>query len=149
MIIIPKVIIESPFNYRAGDEFNYKFNKFEIMRQNLNYAQMALDHSLSLGEAPMASHLLYTQVWRETKENREQGIAAGLAWLPASDLHAFYVDLGMSPGMQAAATKSEEMRHPFVIRRLFPEDKSPHRVRGRLRHLKLSTFRELMHLEGF
>ena len=31
-----------------------------------------------------------------------QGINAGLAWLEVADLHVFYIDYGMSKGMECA-----------------------------------------------
>jgi len=83
------VIIESPY---AGD----------ILR-NKAYAQAALRHSLSLGEAPIASHLLYTQILNDSIEKeRAEGIEAGLSWMRVANLVAFYLDLGMSRGMQNA-----------------------------------------------
>ena len=86
-----KVIIESPY---AGD-----------IERNIKYARVCLKDSLSRGEAPMASHLLYTQegVLDDTVESeRMQGINAGLAWLEVADLHVFYIDYGMSKGMECA-----------------------------------------------
>lgn len=63
------VVIESPF---AGD-----------VAKNETYARRALADSLARGEAPLASHLLYTQpgVLDDTDYvQRERGISAGLAW---------------------------------------------------------------------
>jgi hypothetical protein len=61
--------------------------------------------SLARGEAPIASHLLYTQPgilddsdWNE----RRKGIEAGFAWGVHADLVAFYLDHGWSDGMRAA-----------------------------------------------
>jgi len=84
-----KVILESPY---AGD-----------IEQNLAYAKECLKDSLMRGEAPIASHLLYTMVLDDNvPEERDTGIKAGLAWLEKADLHVFYVDLGMSKGMEYA-----------------------------------------------
>ncbi len=84
-----RVIIESPF---AG-----------LIRRNTEYARRCLEHSLSLGEAPFASHLLYTQVYDDTiPALRQVGITAGFAWVDVADLVAFYVDYGWSSGMNAA-----------------------------------------------
>lgn len=85
------VILESPY---AGD-----------IERNVDYARKCLKHSLSMGEAPIASHLLYTQpgVLDDTiKEERMQGINSGLAWKKVADLHVFYIDFGISSGMQYA-----------------------------------------------
>lgn len=86
-------IIESPYKVKidgiASDHEAY-----------VNYAKKCLEHSLSLGEAPFASHLLYTQVLDDNvPEQREQGIDAGLAWLWVADKHVFYIDYGISEGM--------------------------------------------------
>jgi len=84
-----KVVIESPY---AGD-----------LKRNIEYAREALKDSLKRGEAPIVSHLLHTQVLDDTKPNeRAMGINAGLAWLSVADAHVFYVDYGMSTGMQEA-----------------------------------------------
>ena len=86
-----KVIIESPY---AGD-----------VDLNVAYARMCMAHSLSLGEAPIASHLLYTQdgiLEDSVPKERTKGINAGLAWLDVADLQVFYIDMGMSKGMLEA-----------------------------------------------
>ena len=63
------VIVESPY---AGD-----------INKNIEYARAAVRDSLSRGESPIASHLLYTQegiLRDEVEEERQWGIDAGLAW---------------------------------------------------------------------
>lgn len=83
---IPRVLIESPL---AGD-----------VGKNLDYALKALEDSLSRGEAPFASHLLYPQVLDDLDPvQREQGMAAGFAWGDCADFVAVYQDRGISPGM--------------------------------------------------
>lgn len=85
----PLVVIESPY---AGD-----------VKGNVAYARRAMLHSLSLGEYPIASHLLYTQVLEDTvPERRKLGIDAGLAWAAHCDLAAIYCDRGISKGMVGA-----------------------------------------------
>lgn len=86
------VIIESPY---AGD-----------VERNVRYARAAVRHSLSLGEAPIASHLLYTQpgiLDDNIPAERQQGIDAGLAWRAVTQLSAVYVDFGWSTGMKYGA----------------------------------------------
>lgn len=86
------VVIESPY---AGD-----------IARNLRYAKAAMRDCLCRGEAPLASHLLYTQegiLSDAVPAQREQGIAAGMAWADHADSIAFYVDLGWSTGMKRAA----------------------------------------------
>lgn len=82
-----KVIVESPF---AGD-----------VEANLAYARRCLLDSLHRGEAPFASHLLYPQVLRDAdKDERAQGISAGLEWAVSADITAVYMDYGISLGME-------------------------------------------------
>lgn len=99
------VVLESPF---AGD-----------VAGNLEYGRRALADSLARGEAPIASHLLYTQpgVLDDTDpDQRAQGIAAGLAWGAMASAAVFYVDRGMSPGMVAAASHWIERGVPIETR---------------------------------
>lgn len=86
-----RVILESPY---AGD-----------IETNLKYARECVRHSLSLGETPIASHLLYTQegiLDDNDPLERQWGIDAGLVWKSVADKHVFYIDLGISKGMQWA-----------------------------------------------
>lgn len=89
-----RIIIESPY---AGD-----------ILENIKYARDCMKDSLMRGEAPLLSHLLYTQVLDDTiQKERELGINAGLAWLTAAKKHIFYIDYGYSKGMLAAKEMSE------------------------------------------
>jgi len=84
-----RVILESPY---AGD-----------VERNVAYARRALLDSIRRGEAPMASHLIYTQVLDDLKaDERALGLAAGHAWIGAAEAMVCYVDLGISRGMQDA-----------------------------------------------
>lgn len=59
-------------------------------------------HKQIIGEAPIASHLLYTQpgVLRdEIPDERQRGISAGLAWLRVAEAVVVYTDRGISVGM--------------------------------------------------
>lgn len=101
------VIVESPF---AGD-----------IEGNLAYARAALRDCLSRGEAPIASHLLYTQpgvLEDGVPEQRELGIAAGLAWRWAVDYQIFYTDRGWSRGMIAALQQTLREPRQFKLRSL-------------------------------
>lgn len=85
------VVLESPY---AGD-----------VDRNVAYARACMADCLRRGEAPIASHLLYTQpgvLDDDIPEERQLGIEAGLAWGRAADAAVFYVDLGWSRGMLAA-----------------------------------------------
>lgn len=90
------VIIESPY---AGD-----------VDANVDYARRCVRDSLSRGEAPIASHLLYTQpgiLDDLVPAERQWGIDAGLAWKAVASASVVYTDRGITKGMQygmAAAT---------------------------------------------
>jgi hypothetical protein len=89
------VILESP--YAGGSD--------EEIAQNVTFARAALRHCLMKGEAPIASHLLYTQLgvlYDGIPQEREMGIAAGLEWARVAEAAVFYADRGWSPGMLAA-----------------------------------------------
>ena len=82
-----RVIIESPY---AGD-----------IERNTTYARRAMKFSLDNYYAPFLSHLLYTQVYDDNDPfQRDRGIRAGYAWLKHAEEVHFYLDYGMSPGMQ-------------------------------------------------
>jgi hypothetical protein len=103
-----RVILESPY---AGD-----------IERNVKYARMAVRDSLSRGEAPIASHLLYTQegiLKDEIPEERQWGIDAGLAWKEVAVKHVFYVDYGYSRGMEYAKQYATKTHIPIEERRLF------------------------------
>ena len=84
-----KVVVESPY---AGD-----------VERNESYARKAMRDCLLRGEAPFASHLLYTQPGvfddKDDKE-RQHGIDAGIAWGDVADAIVVYEDLGISKGMK-------------------------------------------------
>jgi hypothetical protein len=83
------------------------------------YARRALGDSLKRGEAPFAPHLLYTQVLDDTKpRERECGMLAGHAWYGFADAIAVYVDLGITPGMQAGIEKAQRFSLPIKYRKL-------------------------------
>lgn len=96
-----RVFLESPYNPPSAEECA-PYSRFEVARQNLVYARLAMLDSLQRGESPFASHLLFTQVWVEDGGFRERGIAAASEWRASAELSVFYVDLGMSPGMEKA-----------------------------------------------
>ncbi|MBU1202623.1 hypothetical protein KKH39_01060 [Patescibacteria group bacterium] len=85
------VIIESPF---AGTP--------EEVQANIRYARACVLDCLKRGEAPYASHLLYTQegILDDTvPEQRRLGIEAGLAWGHQAQATVVYIDRGISDGM--------------------------------------------------
>lgn len=91
-----RVIIESPL---SGD-----------FARNVRYARLCGLDSLRRGEAPYASHLIYTQMLDDrVPEERRMGMEAGFCWAAAADLRAFYVDLGFSDGMDEAQKLAQTM----------------------------------------
>lgn len=101
------VIVESPY---AGD-----------VERNVRYARAALRDCLNRGEAPFASHLLYTQALDDaTPDERERGIVAGLELAKRADVTYAYCDLGVSPGMQRGIDAAYAAGRP-VFYRMLPE----------------------------
>lgn len=101
------VIMESPF---AG-----------AVQQNVHYARLCLRDCLLRGEAPIASHLLYTQenvLDDLIPSERARGIGAGLAWRAVAESAVFYVDRGWSSGMTAARELYDREGFPYEIREL-------------------------------
>lgn len=102
-----RVLIESPL---AGD--------FE---RNIRYARACIRHSLLLGEAPFASHLLYAQegILDDTvAEERRMGIEVGLMWGLMAEATVVYEDLGISPGMRLGIEHAEKHNRPVEYRSL-------------------------------
>lgn len=102
-----RVILESPY---AGD-----------IERTVRYARAAMADCLARGEAPFASHLLYTQpgvLDDAVPEEREKGIAAGLAWRNAADATVVYTDLGISAGMRAGIGDATDRGQPVEYRTL-------------------------------
>lgn len=101
------VIVESPY---AGD-----------VEANIAYARECLRDCLLRGEAPIASHLLYTQKGVLDDVNpleRELGIAAGLAWGVLADATVVYGDLGLSGGMRQGIADATGKGRPVEYRSL-------------------------------
>jgi hypothetical protein len=101
------VIIESPY---AGD-----------VEKNLRYLRACLRDCLDRGEAPFASHALYTQpgvLDDDIPEQRARGIEAGLTWSGKAHMAAVYTDLGISTGMRYAMDYHARNGMPVEIRSL-------------------------------
>lgn len=99
------VVLESPY---AGD-----------VDANVEYGFRAILDCLSKGEAPIASHLLYTEVLNDEIEGeRKLGIEAGHAWIHKADCVVFYLDRGMSNGMVMALERAAFFEVPCEFRYL-------------------------------
>ena len=103
-----RVIVESPY---AGD-----------IERNIRYARLCMRDCLLRGEAPFASHLLYTQesVLDDTiPEERKLGIFAGFAWGSVAETVVVYMDYGISNGMLEGILKARADGRPIEYRQLF------------------------------
>lgn len=101
------VILESPY---AGD-----------VDANVEYARRCVRDSLMRGEAPIASHLLYTQsgiLRDEEPAERALGIEAGLAWRHVADATIVYTDRGISSGMRVGIAAAHAAGLPIEYRTL-------------------------------
>lgn len=99
------VVLESPY---AGD-----------ISSNIAYARRALRDCIARGEAPFASHLLYTQVLNDAeREARNRGIALNLTFIAICDYLVVYTDKGISAGMQLAIDHAELLGKPIVYREI-------------------------------
>jgi hypothetical protein len=102
-----RVILESPY---AGD-----------VDANVDYARRCLRDSLARGEAPIASHLLYTQpgVLRDQDPvERQWGIAAGLAWRCVAEASVVYTDRGITKGMEYGIAAARSAGIPVELRQI-------------------------------
>lgn len=100
-----RVIVESPY---AGD-----------VDRNVEYARRCVRDCLLRGEAPIASHLLYTQpgvLNDDVPAERQHGIDAGLAWGAVAEATVVYCDLGISRGMRYGIQNAERAGRPVEMR---------------------------------
>jgi len=96
----PLVIIETPY---SGE-----------VEANTSYARTCLLDSLRRGEAPIASHLLHTQVLDDMQpDERTLGIEAGLAWYRVATKCVVYTDRGISAGMKKGLVRA--MQHDVAV----------------------------------
>lgn len=110
-ILKPFVIVESP----------YAASPIASIEQHVRYARAAIRDCLLRGEAPFASHLLYTQdgVLRdEIPSDRQLGIEAGLAVGLWTSKTVVYDDFGMSRGMLEGIKAAEQAGRSIEYRRI-------------------------------
>jgi len=101
------IILESPY---SGNR-----------RANMAYLRACLRDSLLRGEAPYASHAIYTQpgiLRDEVPDERSLGIEAGFAWHRCADASVVYYDLGVSAGMRLGIANAKRLGIPVVWRSL-------------------------------
>ena len=101
------VIVESPY---AGDVATHTL-----------YAKRCIRHSLLQSEAPIASHLLFTQpgiLRDDVPDEREVGIAAGLAWYLVAQACIVYEDYGITQGMRLGIRAAQNVECPIYYRKI-------------------------------
>lgn len=87
--------------------------------RNRAYGLECLRDCLRRGEAPIAGHLLLTQVLDDNDpKDRVLGINAGQVWLPVADLVVAYADYGITDGMQRDIDTALNMGRDVVMRHL-------------------------------
>jgi len=104
-----RVILESPF--ASSNKLLHERNKL--------YLELAMRDCLYRGEAPFASHKLYTACLNDDDPHeRSLGITSGFAWRSAATKTVVYVDLGVSTGMRLGIADAQTLGMPIEYRRL-------------------------------
>lgn len=104
-----KVLVESPFAAATP----------EGLAQNIQYVRAAMRDCFLRGEAPFASHALYTLkgiLDDKIPEERHLGIEAGLLWGEEAEATVVYTDLGISPGMEVGIQRAATAGRPVEYR---------------------------------
>jgi hypothetical protein len=112
------VVIESPYAPREGDPLRPLEAQLE---RNLAYARAAMRDCFAHGEAPFASHALYTQpgVLIDTNpDERKLGMRAGFTWRRCAHATVVYHDLGMSQGMKTGIAHAQSIGQAVEFRSL-------------------------------
>lgn len=102
-------VIESPYAPKGG----------RTVEHHLNYLRGCMAHSFSLGEAPYASHALYTQdgvLDDRVPEERRKGMAAGFAWGEHATRRVFYIDYGFTKGMAEGYQEAKRLGQLILFR---------------------------------
>lgn len=99
MVKFKLVSIESPYAGKTEEE----------IKRNIRYARICMLDCLKRGEAPIASHLLYTQVLDDNiPEERSLGIEAGFTWNKHAEATVVYTDLGIGKGMKEGIERAKK-----------------------------------------
>lgn len=101
------VLLETPY---AGN-----------VARNVRFAKACMRDCLQRGEAPFASHLLYTQqgILKDSLvPERMLGIEAGLLWGARADYTVVYTDFGISFGMQQGIHRANKEGREVFYRTL-------------------------------
>lgn len=92
-----------------------------LRARNRAYLAECLADSLKRGEAPFASHGIYTLpgvLDDDIDAERDAGIAAGFAWGAVADRVIVYQDLGISYGMRLGIEAAHQRGTPVYYRRI-------------------------------
>lgn len=99
-----RAIVESPF----------KGTSKEDRMQNIAYARACCKHAVDLGYVPFASHLFFPQFLNEdVPEDRKTGIEMGYDFWDKADVILFFMDRGVSTGMEQALVRAFKENKPF------------------------------------
>lgn len=111
-----RVILETP----------YKGDGWKDTQENLRFARLCARDCLIRGEAPFASHLLYTQpgiLNDKIPQERSLGVEAGFAWKTVADATVVYINQGISEGMSMGIRKAIEEGQKVEYRNLASYEK--------------------------
>lgn len=106
-----KVVIESPFKGETPEQ--------EL--EHIKYVRRAMHDCLMRGEAPFASHALYTLpdvLDDDVPDERKLGMNAGFEWGKMAEKVVVYVDYGASDGMEEGRKVYEERGIPVEYRQI-------------------------------
>jgi len=106
-----RVILESPFAGKTDAD----------MLENIRYARACIRDCILRGDAPIASHLLFTQpgILRDGNQGeRSLGMRAGFAWTAQAEAVVVYTERGVSPGMQSGIARAQKLGVPVEYRTL-------------------------------
>lgn len=106
--LVKLVLLESPY---TGN-----------IKKNIKYARACMRDCLNKGEAPFASHLLYTQpgiLDDNIPEERKKGIEAGLLWGKCAEKTVVYYDYEITPGMQKGIERAKKEKRKIEFRKLY------------------------------
>lgn len=102
-----RVVLESPYS--------------ENVERNVSYAKMCMrDAIVNYNEAPLALHLLYTQILDDNIfEERTKGMYAGFCWTSVAEKCVVYCDYGISGGMKVGIEMAQNYGLPIEYRCIY------------------------------
>lgn len=112
-----RVVVESPF----GTNLDGSRADAETIRWNVKYVRRCMADCFERGEAPFASHAIYTLegvLDDAVPEERKKGMEAGFAWQAQSEGAVVYTDLGVTLGMGEGIKRAMIARLPVEFRSL-------------------------------